>query len=154
MSAPGAATEIVVCTGFVAAPLERVWELVSDFGGVARWSIGPVSCTVEGSGVGAIRTIRRGDGVVRERLERWDATDHSFSYSFVDDIPLPVDDLVGTIAVRRARASAAAETEIVWSARGVVAAGDVPAVRDVLGPFFTHRIGELQAIVLGASATG
>jgi hypothetical protein len=153
VSAPRATTEIVVCSGLVAAPVERVWDLVSDFGGVARWSIGPVRCTVDGSGVGAIRTIRRGDGVVRERLERWDATEHSFSYSFVDDVPLPVDDLVGTISVRPATASAG-ESEIVWSARGAVAAGDVPAVRDVLGPFFTHRIGELQAIVLGASATG
>ena len=78
---------------------------------------------------------------VRERLEHWDATDHSFSYSFVDDLPLPVKHLVATIAVRGGDVS-----EITWSARGDVADSDRAVVRRTLDRFFTRRIGELQAI--------
>ena len=136
-----APTELVVCTGTVAAPLKVVWDLVSDFGGVGRWSVGPVNCTVDGAGVGAVRTVQRGDRTVRERLEHWDATDHSFSYSFVDDFPLPVEHLVATIAVRGGDVS-----EITWSARGDVADADRAVVRRTLDRFFTRRIGELQAI--------
>jgi Polyketide cyclase / dehydrase and lipid transport len=134
-------TDLVVCTGRVAAPRHAVWDLVSDFGGVARWSIGPVSCTVDGVGVGAVRTVERGGRAVRERLERWDATEHSFSYSFVDDLPLPIQHLVATIALRGGDV-----TDILWSARGEVTDDDRGMVRDTLERFFSRRIGELQAI--------
>ena len=136
-----APTELAVCTGAVAAPLEVVWDLVSDFGGVGRWSVGPVSCTVDGAGVGAVRTVQREDRAVRERLEHWDATEHSFSYSFVDELPLAVEHLVATIAVRGGDVS-----EITWSAHGDVADGDRAAVHRSLERFFTRRIAELQAI--------
>ena len=136
-----APAELVVCTGTVAAPLEVVWDLVSDFGGVARWSVGPVNCTVDGAGVGAIRTVQRGDQKVRERLEHWDATDHSLSYSFPDELPLPVERLVETIAVRGGDMS-----EITWRARGDVDEDDRAVVCRILDRFFTRRIGELQAI--------
>ena len=140
-------TELVVCTGTVAAPLEVVWDLVSDFGGVDRWSVGPLTCTVDGAGVGAIRTAQRGDRTVRERLEHWDATEHSLSYSFVDDLPLPVEHLVATIAVRGGHVS-----EITWSARGDLADSDRAVVGRTLDRFVTRRIGELQAIAPGLVA--
>ncbi len=136
-----APAELVVCTGTVAAPLEVVWDLVSQFGGVARWSVDPVNCTVDGAGVGAVRTVQRGTRTVRERLEHWDATNHSFSYSFVDDLPLPVEHVVATIGVRGGDVSV-----ITWSARGDVADANRAVVRRTLERFFTRRIGELQAI--------
>lgn len=134
-------TALVVCTGIVAAPLEVVWDLVSDFGGVGRWSVGPVKCTVDGAGVGAVRTVQRGDQKVRERLEHWDATDHSLSFSFPDELPLPVERLVETITVRGGDTS-----EITWSAHGDVDEDDRAVVCRILDRFFTRRIGELQAI--------
>ena len=42
----------------VAAPAARVWEVLGDFGGVLKWGGKMLqSCTVEGSGVGAVRRI-------------------------------------------------------------------------------------------------
>ena len=78
---------------------------------------------------------------MRERLEHWDASDHSFSYSFVDDLPLSVEHVVATIVVRGGDVS-----EITWSARGDVADADRAVVCHTLDRFFTRRIGELQAI--------
>ena len=53
----------------VAASAESVWDLLGDFGGITRYSAGVESCTVQGSGVGAVRTIRLPGGLeLQERL--------------------------------------------------------------------------------------
>ncbi len=42
----------------MAAPAAKVWELLGDFGGVAKWGGSMLqSCNVEGEGVGAVRRI-------------------------------------------------------------------------------------------------
>ena len=54
----------------VNASADRVWELFRDFGGISRFSQGIDSCTVEGEGVGAVRTLTMGGGLkLQERLE-------------------------------------------------------------------------------------
>jgi carbon monoxide dehydrogenase subunit G len=85
----------------VAAPAAEVWELLGDFGGLARWC-GPVlqSCTVEGSGVGAVRTVGLPDGnSIRERLEGLDSSRRTLSYSIVGKSPIPVRDYLATCRV-------------------------------------------------------
>ena len=57
----------------VSAGADRVWELFRDFGGISRFSQGIDSCTVEGEGVGAVRTLTMGGGLkLQERLEAFD----------------------------------------------------------------------------------
>ncbi len=141
--------EIVVCTGAVAAPLSLVWDLVSDFGRVDRWSAGPVTCTVEGHGVGAIRTVRALDRTVRERLEEWDPVEHRLSYSFVDRVPLPVAELRVTIQLAGDEV-----TTIRWSASGDVDDAQRAVVAGIMGTFFERRIGELQTIATGMASPG
>jgi hypothetical protein len=85
----------------VAAPAERVWELVRDFGGIAKWG-GPAlqSCTVEGEGVGAIRRIGLPGGLaIAERLEALDEAGRSLSYAIVEKSPIPVKDYLSTIRI-------------------------------------------------------
>ena len=42
----------------IAAPAATVWELLGDFGGVAKWGGSMLqSCKVEGEGVGAVRRL-------------------------------------------------------------------------------------------------
>jgi len=135
-------TPLVVCSGEIAAPLALVWDLVSDFGRVDRWSAGAVTCTVEGSGPGAIRTVSAPDRKVRERLVACDPIGHRISYSFVDTLPVSVEDLVCTIAITGDTTASV----IRWSATGTVAPGDRGAVADTFRHFFDRRIGELQVI--------
>ncbi|HSJ96400.1 MAG TPA: SRPBCC family protein [Myxococcota bacterium] len=85
----------------VAAPAAKVWELVRDFGGVAKWG-GPAlqSCTVEGAGIGAVRRIGLPGGLtIAERLEAYDEAGRSLSYAIVEKSPIPVKDYLSTIRV-------------------------------------------------------
>jgi len=50
-------------------PIDAVWAPLSLFGGLERWVDGVQTCTLEGHGVGAIRTVGRNGRSVRERLE-------------------------------------------------------------------------------------
>ena len=62
--------------GRINAPADAVFKEVSDFGFLDRLDL-IESCTVEGNGVGAVRTAKFTDhklGRVVERLEAYDAT--------------------------------------------------------------------------------
>ena len=65
---------------------DQLWELIGDFGDVEKWATSG-TCVQEGEGVGALRTLTRGDGrVIVDRLE--EVGDRSYSYSIVES-PLP-----------------------------------------------------------------
>ena len=84
----------------VEAPAEQVWALLSDFGGVARYSPGIEGCEVRGEGVGAVRALRLpGGATLEERLESLDPAARRLSYSIVSG-PIPVKNYLATIAVR------------------------------------------------------
>jgi uncharacterized protein YndB with AHSA1/START domain len=91
----------VMVTEELPVPAERVWELVSEFGGIQKWS-GPMieQVTVEGDGVGAVRTIGIAGGVtLQEELRALDDAARSFSYAIIGDSPLPVSDYLSTFTV-------------------------------------------------------
>lgn len=77
----------------------QVWAALSDFGGIKVG--GPVtSFETEGEGVGMVRTIGLGGGLVVERLDRHDAAAMVFAYSIInDDCPLPVSDYSATVTI-------------------------------------------------------
>ena len=131
----------------VAAPAGKVWELVRDFGGVARWG-GPAlqSCTVEGEGVGAIRRIGLPGGLaIAERLEAFDDAGRSLSYAIVEKSPIPVKNYLSTIRILEDGAQAcrvdwsstfepdgAAEEQAQAMIRGVYTGG-IAGLRKALG---------------------
>lgn len=84
----------------IEAGADAVWALLRDFGGVDRVMKGIESCTLEGEGIGAVRTIRMPGGVeIRERLEALDDAARRLQYAIVGEGPLPVDDYLATIQV-------------------------------------------------------
>jgi hypothetical protein len=85
----------------VAAPAARVWELLGDFGGVTRWGGSMLqSCTVEGSGVGAVRRIGGPGGMqIVERCEALDPERRSLSYSIIEKSPIPIKNYLSTVTV-------------------------------------------------------
>ena len=83
----------------IEASAEKVWDLLGDFGGVMRFSAGMESCTVEGEGLGAIRTLRMPGGIeLDERLEALDESARTLSYSITRG-PLPMKAYYATISV-------------------------------------------------------
>lgn len=89
----------------IAAPVQTVWEMLSDFGGVAKWSAAIESCEVEGDGVGAVRTLAMPGGLkLQERLESFDEDAKSFSYSIIEPCPLPFTNYVSEVRITEAGA--------------------------------------------------
>lgn len=67
-------------------PADRVWSVIRDFNSYAVWVDGPVDSHIEdgrsGDSVGAIRNVRMGDVVIRQRLLAHSDLDRSLSYEF------------------------------------------------------------------------
>lgn len=78
---------------------DAVFKELADFGGIAAWNPGIVSCKLDGNGIGAVRSIEMPGGVVmEERLEALDDSERSLSYSIIGG-PLPVNNYLATIKV-------------------------------------------------------
>jgi hypothetical protein len=131
----------------VAAPAAKVWEILGDFGGVTKWGGAMLqSCTVEGSGVGAVRRIGLPGGLsIVERLEAFDAPGRSLSYAIIEKSPIPVKNYLSTLKVVEAGPGAsrvdwsstfepdgASEEQAQGMIRGVYTGG-IAGVRKALG---------------------
>ncbi len=88
------------------ATAHTVWEYVSYWGGTSEWipGVGPV--TVEGDGVGAIRSADLASetgfpGRISERLESYDNQVMAFSYSVIGDSPIPITDYLASMSVEK-----------------------------------------------------
>lgn len=91
-------SEIAVNLEFTSSP-DAVWKELADFGGIGVWGPGIASCKVDGSGVGAVRSIEMPGGVVmQERLESLSDSDRTFTYSIIAG-PLPVKNYLATVKV-------------------------------------------------------
>jgi Polyketide cyclase / dehydrase and lipid transport len=95
----------------VAAGVEEVWKVVSDFPGVIAIMGVPVES--EGEGIGMTRSVAMGESRITERLESLDPATYSTSYSIVSG-PIPVREYLSTI---RLASAGDAATRITWSGR-------------------------------------
>lgn len=70
------------------APVDAIWQIISDFGLGSLYLALVTHCTVQGKGIGALRTLTYMDGsVIVERLDSVDDVAHSLSYALVSDTP-------------------------------------------------------------------
>lgn len=82
----------------IEASADRVWDLVRDFGGVQRFSPTIESVSVQGEGIGAVRTLTLPGGLaLQERLEALDDASRTLRYAIVGSHPLPFDEYLSTI---------------------------------------------------------
>jgi len=129
-------------------PIDEVWSVAGQFGGLETWADGVSACTVEGGGVGAVRTVTRG-GVVREQLETLDPHRHQIGYAILPPHALPAEDVRSAITLR---ALGPTVTEIVWRSE----AGRFDAPPGPLGArieaFYRASIQGLEQRLRGARA--
>src|SRR5260370_586124 len=96
---PGRRVE-VESSGIIDAPVERLWDLVSDFRNVAKWHPDVTGCRLEsGSGreAGSVRTVSLRNGIsIRERLLAISSQDRFYTYSVIES-PLPIRDHESTV---------------------------------------------------------
>lgn len=71
--------------GVIGAPVDRVWDVLGDFGAIASWAPNvDHSCllTDRSDGVGAVRRIQTGRTTLREAVETWEPS-ASLSYRII-----------------------------------------------------------------------
>jgi hypothetical protein len=73
-------------------PAEKVWDVVSDFGNLGRWNPAILTCTMDGSGVGAVRTFTSAAATVREGILALDKTGMRIKYSIISGSSIKVRD--------------------------------------------------------------
>lgn len=89
----------VKVTERVPASAAKVWEIFRDFGGAKRITPQIERCTLEGEGVGAVRTITMPGGIqIQERLEALDDAGRTLRYAIVSG-PAPFRDYLATVRV-------------------------------------------------------
>ncbi|MBW7884318.1 MAG: SRPBCC family protein [Caldilineaceae bacterium] len=96
----------------IQAPLYAIWQMISDFGAAGEYLVGVVSCTVEGEGVGALRTLTYADdSTILERLATLDEAAHQLSYALLTETPF--GDCLTTMTVHELGSY---QGKLVWSA--------------------------------------
>jgi hypothetical protein len=82
------------------ASADQVWKVLRDFNGLPVFVAAIKKSTMEGSGVGAVRTLtfEGGGPPVVEKLEKLDDQAKTLSYSIITS-PLPVKDYFSTMEV-------------------------------------------------------
>ena len=129
------------------APIDRVWEMVSDFPGLMRWHPQVVRCESTGHVVGALRTVHFQDWWAVERLDRLDPQAHVVAYT-VTDCSRPQN--IGAKGVITLTPAGPQRTRIDWAA-GLDAGNEhAAAVNAALRAYYPTRIGHLRA-ALGVS---
>lgn len=94
------------------ASADAIWQVIGDFGAACQYLPGVANCTVEGAGVGALRTLTTADGsAIVERLETLDEAAHRLSYALLTDTPFRNN--LTIIAVRELGPN---QAELSWSA--------------------------------------
>ena len=96
----------------VNAPADAIWQVIGDLHAACQYLARVVNCTVEGEGVGALRTLTSADGsTIVERLETLDEADHRLSYALLTDTPF--GNCLTTVTVRDLSQG---QCELEWSA--------------------------------------
>jgi hypothetical protein len=128
----------VVVERVIEAPIARVWPLLADFGGLRRYA--PVSaCTVEGQGIGMLRTVTGFGKSGTERLDMLDDQQHLLRYSAVGKSPLPLRTCETTVQAF----AEAGHTRVRW-ASDIDAAVPVMIVRPILEAIYSGALNGLQ----------
>ena len=139
--------EVKITENF-AASAESVWEMLRDFGGILRWnSKGIDSVSVEGEGIGAVRTIGIPGGIsLQERLEAHDDEARSFSYSFFGKPVIPLDDYYATMTVFD---EGDGQCRVDWESTFEHPAMDAQAARELIEGIYNAGFAALKETVEG-----
>ena len=100
------------CKTTINRPADAIWQLLSDFGAACQYLVMVERCTVEGQGIGALRTLTYTDGsTIVERLEALDDAAYRLSYVLLSDTPF--HDCLTTVTVHDLGPG---QCEVAWSA--------------------------------------
>jgi hypothetical protein len=103
--AHGPTRQKIVETVEIDKPVDQVWAMVGDFGGLSKWRPDVASSVADkGNEIGSVRKLvlkAPGDPSFDEVLDKYDSEGHSYKYEIpkVDPKVLPVNTYTSTISV-------------------------------------------------------
>lgn len=122
-------------------PVARVWSIIGDFAGLARWHPLVERCELDGDGPGATRTVHFADWWATERLEARDEATHTLSYAITDSSRLEVIGVVGSLALTPLPNE---RTRIEWTSGHQPDHPHAATVNPPLEAYYPTRIGHLR----------
>ena len=135
-------SEKVNVTKQINVPGAAAWAALSAIGGLDRWFPIIDSCSVEGEGVGAIRTCVLGNGAaLLERIDEINHDERRFRYAITDS-PLPISNYIGTVELSDANNGG---TTISWTAEFDVVAEARDEMIQTFSGAFSDGIDGLEA---------
>jgi carbon monoxide dehydrogenase subunit G len=110
-SAHGPTRQKVTETIAIAAPADKVWGIVKDFGALQNWHPAVAESPADkGNEEGSVRQIKlRSGGALTETLEAYDASKMRYSYRAKDGGALPVTNYTSTLTVKAEGSGAVVE---------------------------------------------
>lgn len=100
------------------APAADVWAVIGDFNALPKFVEAAVESSVDGEGIGTVRTITLPDGAkLLERLEAYDAEKMMVKYSILKG-PLPVADYMSVMQLNPTDAGCELEWSSAFNAAG------------------------------------
>lgn len=133
--------EIVRVTEAINAPIGQVWGIVAGFGALRTWMPAAESCSLEGDGIGSVRTVRALGGETREKLTHCDPLAFRLAYALQDPTILPATGVVGEMSLR---AIDNHTTELTWVTRAEQLSVPVKDFAAVIEPFYRDSIAGLR----------
>ena len=129
----------------VAVPLAALWAVLTDFGHPQRLVASIEACTVEGEGVGAVRTVTSSRGLtILEQLVECDAAGGRFVYEVLDSGDMPLAGITAYRATVTFTPMTSQRTRIAWQA-DCRYDGDVAALTGFIEGLYREAIRSLAA---------
>lgn len=128
----------------IAAPADKVWAVVADFGNTSWMPGGGGNVEVVGSGPGMSRIISAGDQKIFEVMQSSDDATRTLVYTIDEGVPFPVTGYRSTMVVSGDDASA----ELEWSC-SFEPEGDEAQVTQMIEGMYGTMVGWIRDQVAG-----
>lgn len=122
-------------------PVDKVWAVISDFGGLMRWHPQVIGCTLKGEGVGCERVVQLPDRTATERLDLLDEQQHALEYTVTSAADPRTVGVRGRIELVP---TGARQTRITWTSGHADTHPDAAVVNSRLAAYYPTRVEHLR----------
>ena len=136
--------QVATISRTLSAPIGDVWAITSAFGALKAWMPAVTGCSLEGAGLGAVRTVSLRNGAVSlERLDKVDPARHRVRYAITAP-GLSVSR--GMVSGTDLESLGPQRTRLTWEITAE-AIENADLIRPVLENFVLENIGGLAALL-------